>query len=134
MKRFQFNGLGFPVILINAPIKDGIPAVNYNQMADAVFEALIRKPGRLSGAEVKFVRMHKEMTQGAFAEMVGVDRTSVVKWEAKDLKATEMISPTEAFLRMKMANLAKMNLNSEFPVIHPAVMKKAVGKPVEVSV
>jgi len=53
-----------------------------------LFVALIRQPTRLSGAEVRFLRHHLEMTHDAFARLLKVELSLVVKWEGKDLKAT----------------------------------------------
>ena len=58
-KTVKFNGFGFPVILLNAPMKvehgEEIPDVNFNHIQGSLFQALLLKPSRLSGAMIDAV-------------------------------------------------------------------------------
>lgn len=136
-KTVKFNGFGFPVILVNAPMKieqgEEIPDVNFNRIQDSLFQALLLKPSRLSGAEVKFLRHYLELTQDAFSKTVKVERSLVSKWETKDLKATGMSPHIEIFLRLKLAKLKNQNIERNFSVGEPATDAKGVGKPIEIS-
>jgi DNA-binding transcriptional regulator YiaG len=93
-KAIKFNGFGFPIILLNAPVKveygEEIPDVNFNHIQNILFHALLLKPSRLSGAEVKFLRHYLELTQEAFSKTLKVERSLISKWESKALKATGM--------------------------------------------
>jgi len=66
-KSIKFIGFGFPVVLANVQTKvvhdEVVPNVNYNDLQVLLFVALIRKPTRLSGAEIRFLRHHLGMTQ-----------------------------------------------------------------------
>ena len=131
----KFNGFGFPVILLNVPVKveygDEIPDINFKRMQEQLFQALLLKPSSLSGAEVKFLRHHLELTQDQFAKILKVERSLISKWEGKDLKVTGMSSHIEIFLRLKLAKLKDQNIDRDFAVIEPATATKTVGKPVE---
>ena len=131
-KAFQFNGFGFPVLLVNARTKvergEVLPDVNYQEMERLLFETVIRKPDRLSGAEVKFLRHHLDMTQAEFSKLLKVERSLVSKWEARDLKATGMTAHAEIFLRLKLSKLAHHNVADEFDGIESAAGSKGVGK------
>ena len=87
---FRFNGFGFPVIIRNAPVKKtrhgDVVDLDFGEIEDALFMAIAEKPTRISGAELKFVRSHMNLTQEGFAGLIGVERSSVAKWEKKDLK------------------------------------------------
>jgi DNA-binding transcriptional regulator YiaG len=136
-KTTEFNGLGFPIVLVNAslamtPYGETLD-VDFNRLQDLVFEALIRKPARFAGAEVKFIRLFMEMTQNVFADFLGVERSAVAKWEGKDLKATGMTPATEGLVRIQMARHIKRSLDKEFPYIEPAMRKTAVGNPLELA-
>ena len=135
-KTIKFNGFGFPIILANAPTKmvlgEVVPDVNYNELQAMLFVALIRKPTRLSGAEIRFLRHHLEMTQDAFARLLKVERSLVSKWEGKDLKATGMTIHAEIYLRLKLAKLSHQDLDQEFDSIEPGAAAKGVGKPLEI--
>jgi DNA-binding transcriptional regulator YiaG len=50
--------------------------VNPKEIEDAVFNALIAKPTRLTGAEIHFIRTYMELTQVAFGESVFVDAST----------------------------------------------------------
>lgn len=134
-KTIKFNGFGFPIILVNVSVKveygDEIPDVNFNRMQERLFQALLLKPSRLSGAEVKFLRHYLELTQQQFAKILKVERSLISKWEGKELKATGMSSHIEIFLRLKLARLMDQNIDRDFAVIEPATETKSVGKPVE---
>ena len=135
-KTVKFNGFGFPVILLNVPMKvehgEEIPDVNFNHIQANLFQALLLKPSRLSGAEVKFLRHYLELTQEAFSKTVKVERSLISKWESKDLKATGMSSHIEIFLRLKLAKLKNQSLDRNFSVAEPATDTKGVGKPIEI--
>lgn len=138
-KTMVFNGLGFPVVLVNVRTKETQHGealdFNMNDLEAMVFEALIRKPARFSGAELKFVRHVMELTQAVLADLLGdVDRSAVAKWEAKDLKPTGMSAATELMVRVQMIRHLKRSLDKEFPYLEPAIRKKDVGKPLELAV
>ena len=106
-KSMIFKGLGFPVVLLNVPRKkirgEEIVDINYKVLSDNVFKALIEKPARLSGAEIKFIRHHMKKNQEEFAELIHVERSTISVWEKKDLNVTGMDAHVEAFIRLKMA-------------------------------
>src|SRR5215469_7337362 len=43
--------------------------------------AILRKPYRLEGEELRFLRKHIELTQEEFAKLLHVDKTTLSKWE-----------------------------------------------------
>jgi DNA-binding transcriptional regulator YiaG len=135
-KTFKFNGFGFPIILLNAATKvengEEILDVNLNRIQDMLFHALLLKPSRLSGAEVKFLRHYLELTQEAFSKTVKVERSLISKWESRDLKATGMSSHVEMFLRLKLTKLKNQSIDRNFSVSEPATNAKGVGKPIEI--
>ena len=135
-KSIQFNGFGFPVLLVNVRTKtergEVLPDVNYQEMERVLFKAVIRKPDRLSGAEVKFLRHHLDLTQADFSKMLRVERSLVSKWEARDLKGTGMTAHAEIFLRMKLSKIAHHNVADEFEGIENAAGSKGVGKPLSI--
>jgi DNA-binding transcriptional regulator YiaG len=132
-----YNGLGFPVLLMNPRyIKTKVGwalDVNSKKLMEIAFAALIRKPGRLSGAEIKFIRHRMELTQNTFAELLQVDRSLISKWEGKDLKSTEMQGAVEGYLRIQMVKFLRKEIDKEFSFIESAIRKSEVGKPMELS-
>lgn len=56
-----------------------IPAID--ELNRALARAVIRKPGRLSGGEVRFLRTYLGYSSADFAKLIGSDPASVSRWE-----------------------------------------------------
>lgn len=96
-KTFIFEGLGFPVKLINAPWKkifgEWALDINLNELQNIALQALIHKPSSLTGEELRFLRKFLEMTTVKFGKLFGVSHVAVINWEynkAKINPATEI--------------------------------------------
>ena len=83
---FIFYGLGFPIKLINVPMKkacgEWVIDINMNKLMLVVLEALIHKPIALTGDELGFIRSYLEMTTTAFGKTFGVSHVAILKWES----------------------------------------------------
>lgn len=103
-KVFIDEGFGFKVRILNPSMVkvrgEWTPNINYNELAKVVVHALCHKPGRLTGAEVRFLRQHFEMTLQEFADRFCVTHVAVIKWEKAKSKATPMAWTTEKDLRL----------------------------------
>ena len=55
-----------------------------NRIMRTLAEAVVRKPYRLAGDEVRFLRKYMGITQDHFARLLHVDKTTVSKWETGD--------------------------------------------------
>ena len=105
-KEIVYEALGFPVIIVNPRYVrfEGkkVLDINHEELQSHVFRALIDKPARLTGAEVKFMRLYMELTQEALAQKLFLTTPSTIsKWEAKELAFTGMDRQIEALLRMR---------------------------------
>lgn len=56
-----------------------IPRIN--DLMKVLAWAVVRKPYRLEGEEVRFLRKYLGMTQGEFSGLLHVDKTTLSKWE-----------------------------------------------------
>ena len=103
-KRFTDHGFGFPVMLLNVPMikvrGKWTPNINYNELTEVVLIMIAKKPVKLTGNEVKFIRQHFEMTLQQFAKRFGVSHPAVVKWEKSEDEPTNMSWSTEKDLRL----------------------------------
>lgn len=128
-KNNQYNGLGFPVILLGVktkktPFGEALD-IDHEKLRRTVFRALIEKPGRFSGAEVKFIRHEMGMSQEIFADLVSSERSSVAKWEKKDLALTKMAESAEILIRIEMSNfVSKRDLNRLYDKVRKSVRKE----------
>lgn len=102
--RHVYHGFGFPVTLCRVPMirLRGVwtPDVNYELLQRAVLGALVQKPSRLTGREIRFIRLSSEMTLAAFARRFAVTHPAVLKWESAGGKATGMGWATEKDIRL----------------------------------
>ena len=100
--------LGFPVLLVNPRMVEvrgeRVPDVNLRVRQEAVFALLVVKPGRLTGAEVRFIRKHLRMRQADLASTLNMANHSVVsQWESREDDPAGMDYNTEVLLRVWMA-------------------------------
>lgn len=108
MANILFHELGLPIELINPRMVtvrgELVPDVNLVTLQRAVFDLLVRKPTRLTGAEVRFIRKHLRLRQADLAQELNLANHSVVsQWESREAEATGMDYNTEVVLRLRMA-------------------------------
>ncbi len=87
------------------------PKLNFNDLALVVLRALAHKESRLTGAEVRFIRNHFEMTLQDFSSRFCVSHVAVLKWEKMKNQATVMNWATEKDIRLFI--LAKMTAKAQ---------------------
>ena len=62
-----------------------LPMVERHKELDrAIGEALLAKPGRLAGPELRFLRKHVRMRQADICKYLGTDQGTVSKWETSE--------------------------------------------------
>lgn len=103
-REFIDHGFGFPVRLRNVPMVKirGVwtPELDYESLAHAVLRALCVKPARLTGNEVRFIRLQLQMTAQVFAKRFCVALPSVLRWESQGDQPTAMAWSTEKDIRL----------------------------------
>jgi DNA-binding transcriptional regulator YiaG len=113
VKRFTYEGLGFPIILIDVllvKVRDiWTPAIDYNKLQKTVLLALSHKPFPLSGYEVHFIRAYFEMTLEAFGKNFGVTHVAVINWEKTKNKPAKINPAVELFIRLFILEKLKIN-------------------------
>lgn len=109
---FIYKDLGFPILLVNAPMRkafgEWIIDINFNKLRKDVLNYLIHKPTGLTGAELRFIRKHFEMTTTEFGKICGVTHVAVLKWESEE----NGISPTTD-LYVRLFALQKLHAKNE---------------------
>lgn len=103
-KRFEYKGFGFSVFLLNVPMVKArgvwTPDIKYNELAQGVLEVMAVHPARLTGSEIRFVRLYFEKTLKEFAQRFGVTHPAVKKWEQTKSKPAKMGWSTEKDIRL----------------------------------
>ena len=103
-KTFVDTGFGFPVTLLNVPMiklrGKWTPQIDYNLLTQSVLLAISEKAVRITGNEIRFIRLHFEMTLEEFANRFAVSHAAVIKWERALDEMTKMSWSTEKDLRL----------------------------------
>lgn len=108
VETFIYHDLGFPIKLINAPMKKVLGEwfldINLAKLQKKVLSELACKPTSLTGEEIRFIRKYFEMTTTAFGQIFGATHSAVLKWE-KDESC--MNSTTELCIRLYILDRLK---------------------------
>lgn len=130
-KRFAYEGFGFPVTLLNVPMirVRGVwtPDVDYNRLSKALLFALALKPARLTGSEIRFIRLSFSMTLQDFANRLSVTHPAVLKWEKARGSATAMSWATEKDIRLLI--LQRFVKPKEFVKLYVKLAKEPQSAP-----
>ena len=107
-KVYQDHGFGFPVTLLNVPMiairNEWVPNIDQRELQARVLEALVLKHSRLSGNEIRFIRLFSKTNLKQFSERFDVTHPAVLKWERKKNQATGMSWTTEKDIRLFALN------------------------------
>lgn len=114
LQTIVYEGLGFPIKLINVPTKEIfgeiVLDINLNKFQRDVLNAMVYKNSSMNGAEIRFIRKYFEMTTTSFGKAFGVTHAAVLKWESN---RSRLPPTTELCLRLFI--LDKLNAkNAEF--------------------
>lgn len=106
---FVWEGLGFPIRLVNVPMKkifdEWVLDINLEHFQKAVLNMLIRKLTPLTGGELRFIVDYLRMSTREFAQLFGVTHAAVLKWENEK---SRMNPNTEVCLRLYILNYLKV--------------------------
>ncbi len=98
------RGFGFPVVIEDVTLVkirgNWIPKIDYNVLEKVVLCRLARMDGRLTGSQVRFIRLHFGMTLENFAKRLKVSHPAILKWEKRKDKVTDMSWTTEKDIRL----------------------------------
>ena len=104
IKKFIYEGLGFPVVLKNVPVikmqGKEVLDINFNTLQKAVLLILCRKDTTLTGNEIKFIRKYFEMTLTEFGMKFGYSHAAVLKWEKYGNDFAKMEPTTDVCIRL----------------------------------
>ena len=109
IKTFIYEGLGFPIRLINAPLKKVCGEWTFDfsmgTFQKAVLNMLAIKSSPITGPELRFIIDYFEMSYRDFSKIFGVSHVAVVKWEKEK---SRMNPSTEIYLRLYILNYLKV--------------------------
>lgn len=110
-KKYTFNGLGFPVHLINVPMVEirgeFILDIDFNKLQKAVLLHLCYKKTPLTGNEIKFIREYFSFTTTAFGRLFSYSHSAVLKWEKQGNTVARIAPTAEIYLRFYILDFLK---------------------------
>jgi DNA-binding transcriptional regulator YiaG len=124
---FIYEGLGFPIELIDTPMKkvfdEWIIDVDMNALQVLIFKGLVHKPYPLTGKEIRFMRKFLELSTTEFGKKLGISHATIVKWEKEQAKISPM---QESYIRMVLFECLQDNeITSLFKEIRPEKLAEA---------
>jgi len=103
-KEMIYEGLGFPIILRNAPMiklrEVWTLDVDLNILQKVVLLALAHHPSDITGNQIRFIRNWLSLTQTEFGKLFGVTHSAVVKWEKTKNTGSKINLTTQRDLRL----------------------------------
>ena len=125
---FIYEGLGFPIRLVNVPMKkvfgEWVIEINFNTLQVAVLNMLARKHTLLTGSELCFIIDYLEMSTREFAKLFGVTHAAVLKWENEE---SRMNPSTEISIRLYILNHLKVTdkeFRKAYLTFNPEIISK----------
>ena len=116
VRKFVYEGLGFPISLINVPMVKvrGIwtPDINYALFQKQVLIALAYRLFPLTGNELQFIRKYFELPRQDFALQFGGTHTAVIKWENRKEKIAKIPPSIEICIRLFI--LEKLDISDQY--------------------
>ena len=104
MSEYIEYGCGFPVKLLNIPVirdeDEWVPDINYNELDKQILIHICKMPYRLTGNQVRFIRLYFEKTLEEFAEIFKVRHSAVLQWEKQQDQLSKMHWGTELAMRL----------------------------------
>jgi len=104
VKNYIYRELGFPIELhdVEMVFFDGEfhPKIDVRKTADLAIKSLVSQKARLTGNQIKFIRVYLSMSLREFAKIVNESHMAVKKWEDFKDKPTNMDRNIEIMLRL----------------------------------
>ena len=128
IETFTYKGLGFPIKLINVPMKkvvgEWVIDIDMNKLQLAAIRALIYKPIPLTSDELNFIRAFLNMSKVEFGKAFGVTHVAVVNWE----NGKRNISPSlEVCIRLYVLDHLNAR-DKEFRVLYHKINLETLSK------
>ena len=85
----EYDAAGLPGVILRGVDVSRCPACGHEQvhgprepaLHQALARAVVAKPGRLTGPEIRFLRKHLGLSGQDFADVMGSDPSTISRWE-----------------------------------------------------
>ncbi|MBF8262820.1 MAG: hypothetical protein HW387_485 [Parachlamydiales bacterium] len=128
VKTFIYEGLGFPITLVNTPMRkvfgEWVIDIDMTRLQLVVLRALAFKSGRLTKHELQFIRKFLALTTANFGRIFGVTHAAVIQWENGKRQLTPS---TEFCIRLHVLSHLRAKA-TEFRDLYNAVPLQVLAK------
>lgn len=123
-----YEGLGFPVLMINVPmvkiLGEWTMNINFAELQRIAILTLAKSNKSLSGKEIRAIRHFLNMSTYKLGDALGVSHVAVLSWENAEKK---MNFNTEIALRLQVLNYLKVS-DKEFRDTYNQFDRKILAK------
>jgi len=130
VEEYWDHGIGFPVMIRNVEVaKVGgheVPLIDYRRLEQILIEHLPGKRGRLTGNELRFIRLHLGKTLAEFGKLFDVTHAGVKRWETRGQDGTGMNWSTEKDIRLYVLSARRRS-----PASFVKLYERLADKPTE---
>src|ERR1700733_7405619 len=118
LETYTFTGFGFDVLLKNVVVKkthgEEYPDINMNELKLLTAKALLKRPVRMTGHEIKFLRTFLKLSFDVLSEKINVPASTIRSWEAKGKDVTGLSLEQEKVLRIYVINKVLESERNQF--------------------
>ncbi|HEX2572029.1 MAG TPA: type II TA system antitoxin MqsA family protein [Polyangia bacterium] len=133
-ENYKYTACGLPnITLMNVEVSrckncgEEIPDIPHVEaLHREIAFAIIKKHARLTPAEIRYLRKYLGLSGVSFAELMGVDATTVSRWESEKM-AQPMGPQAERLLRLLVARIRPVG---EYPA--ETLARVAQGQPIPI--
>lgn len=132
IKTFIYEAFGFPVLLINVPMRrivgEWVIDVDFHALEKAILRSVINKPVPLSGAEIKFIRKYLYLSTTDFGKIFDVSHAAISKWESEKARPP---AAADVYIRLYLLDhlsAKDKEFRSLYNKISPASLAKNSGE------
>jgi DNA-binding transcriptional regulator YiaG len=128
IKTFVYEAFGFPIKLINVPMKkvlgEWVIDVDFDALEKAILRSLINKRTPLNGAELRFIRKYLDMSTTDFGKIFDVTHAAISKWESGK---THPPASADIYIRFYMLDHLHAK-DKEFRTLYSKISPESLAK------
>ena len=118
LETYTFTGFGFDVLLKNIVVKkvhgEEYPDINMNELKFMTAKALLKRPVRMTGHQMKFLRTFLRLSFDVLSEKINVPASTIRSWESKGKEVTGLSLEQEKALRIFVISKVLENERNQF--------------------
>lgn len=128
IETFVYEAFGFPIKLINVPMRkvigEWIIDVDFDALQKAILRSLINKSAPLSGPELRFIRKYLNLSTTEFGKIFDVTHAAISKWESEK---SHPPASADIYIRFYMLDHLRVK-DKEFRNLYSTISPESLAK------